>query len=94
MVVSNVAANLINNVNNNNNNNNDNNNEDNQNTNNFNQNANANENMNMNMVTMGRMFGKYFVTRRILLSFLKLSFESTIINFDDERDRNLAILLR
>ena len=92
VVVSNVAANIINNVNSNNNNNNNNNNEDNQNTNNFNQNANANANMNMNMITMGRMF-KILNKQKLFETFLRLSFRSAIHNFEEKRDQALAILL-
>jgi hypothetical protein len=55
-VTSNIAANIVNNVNNNNNNNNNNDNEDNQNTNNYNTNGNENSNMNMNMLTMAKSF--------------------------------------
>ena len=93
VVVSNVAANIVNNVNNNNNNNDNNNNEDNQNTNNFNQNANANANMNMNMVTMGRMFN-LLDKQKLFATFLRLSFRSAIHNFDEKWDQVLAILLR
>ena len=91
VVVSNVAANIVNNVNNNNNNNN--NNEDNQNTNNFNQNANANANMNMNMVTMGRMF-QLLDNQRLFKVYLQLSFKNAIHNFDNKTDQVFAILLR
>ena len=93
MVISNVVANIINNVNSNNNNNNSNNNEDNQNTNNFNQNANANENMNMNMITMGRMLPKVN-KKRLFSTYLTLSFRNAFRNFEAIPDRILAILLR